>query len=150
MTDHTSPCSSFPSFCSVRSALSQCCRVSTVAVADVSNIGQRTGGAPLHFFPSPYEIVNDSGAPSGAPETPTVAVPAGELEAMGFSLVIYPIDTLLAATSAVLRTLEHLRVDGRTPDSLISIDFKRFNELMGLQGYVDISDKLAEATGQQA
>ena len=119
-----------------------------------------SAGADLLFVESPLsdeELLGIcdrfKGVPLLANMAPGCKTPyhtAGELEAMGFSLVIYPIDTLLAATSAVLRTLEHLRVDGRTPDSLISIDFKRFNELMGLQGYVDISDKLAEATGQQA
>ena len=119
-----------------------------------------SAGADLLFVESPLsdeELLGIcdrfKGVPLLANMAPGCKTPyhtAGELEAMGFSLVIYPIDTLLAATSAVLRTLEHLRVDGRTPDSLISIDFKRFNELMGLQGYVDISDKLAEATGQPA
>ena len=119
-----------------------------------------SAGADLLFVESPLsdeELVGIcdrfKGVPLLANMAPGCKTPyhtAGELEAMGFSLVIYPIDTLLAATSAVLLTLEHLRVDGRTPDSLISVDFKRFNELMGLQGYVDMSDALAGGTGQRA
>ncbi len=66
----------------------------------------------------------------------TPMVPAGELERMGYRLVIFPGSTVRAAAAAVLQTLEALRRDGTTEavrDRMLS--FHELNELLGLEDY---------------
>jgi 2-methylisocitrate lyase-like PEP mutase family enzyme len=79
-----------------------------------------------------------------APGCKTPYHTAAELGDMGFSLVIYPIDTLLAATSAMVRSLEHLRTHGKTPDELVDVDWGRFNQLMDLPRYVETASTFAK------
>ncbi len=66
--------------------------------------------------------------------TPTV--PAGELEAMGFRLVIFPGSAVRAGAAAVLRAMRVLRAEGTT-DGLRGemLSFDELNELLGLPDY---------------
>lgn len=66
----------------------------------------------------------------------TPAVPSGELEAMGFRLVIFPGSAVRAAAAAVLRAMQILRAEGTT-DSLRGemLSFEELNELLGLRDY---------------
>lgn len=77
-----------------------------------------------------------------APGCKTPYHSAAELQEIGFSLVIYPIDTLLTATGTMMKTLEHLRKDGKVPDGSLTVDFPKFNELMGLRRYIDTAQSL--------
>ncbi len=61
---------------------------------------------------------------------------AGELEKMGFSLAIFPISTLLAATRAVVGAMEEIRDNGRLVGTIPTVDFKTFNRMMGLEDYL--------------
>jgi len=60
----------------------------------------------------------------------------GELEEMGFSLAIFPISTLLAATRAIFGALEEIRDKGRLVGTTPTVDFKTFNRMMGLEDYL--------------
>jgi 2,3-dimethylmalate lyase len=77
-----------------------------------------------------------------APGCKTPYHSASELQEIGFSLVIYPIDTLLTATGTMMQTLEHLRTAGKVPDGSLTVDFPKFNELMGLRKYIDTAQSL--------
>lgn len=77
-----------------------------------------------------------------APGCKTPYHSAAELQEIGFSLVIYPIDTLLTATGIMIQTLEHLRTSGKVPDGLLTVDFPKFNELMGLRKYIETAESL--------
>lgn len=61
---------------------------------------------------------------------------AKELQEMGFSLAIFPITTLLAATKAVSDSLAELSVHGRLVGETPVVNFNDFNELMGLNDYI--------------
>ncbi len=58
---------------------------------------------------------------------------AGELEEIGYNVVVFPISTLYAAAHAVRETLATLKKTGTTREKLSHmISFAEFNELMGL------------------
>jgi len=60
-------------------------------------------------------------------------LPAKELEAMGFNVVVYPISALYAASRAVRRVMEELISKGTTRDLVGEmISFSEFNRLIGL------------------
>ena len=69
---------------------------------------------------------------------------AKELQDMGFSLAIFPISTLLAATKAVNDALTELSKHGRLVGDTPIINFKQFNQLMGLQDYIHDAQVLSE------
>lgn len=76
----------------------------------------------------------------------TPPIPLERIAELGFSLVIYPIATLLAATAGVRLVLETLKRDG-TP--LAAMDglptFDGFTDLIGLPEVRDLEQRYAEA-----
>jgi 2,3-dimethylmalate lyase len=63
----------------------------------------------------------------------TPQLPADELAAMGFQLIVYPLSGLFAATRAMQEVYARLRADGHTltvRDRLVT--FPEFNQLVGL------------------
>lgn len=65
-----------------------------------------------------------------------------DLQAMGFAMVIYPIDTLLAATSAVMEALASIRENGRLKPEQVKVDWNDFNRIMNLEAYVATENAL--------
>lgn len=61
---------------------------------------------------------------------------AKQLEEMGYSLAIFPISTLLAATRAVSGALEEIRDKGRLVGTTPTVDFKTFNRMIGAEDYL--------------
>ena len=58
---------------------------------------------------------------------------AGELEQIGYKIVIYPVSTLYAATKAMTDLLEQLKQDDTTVNSLSKmVEFPQFNDLVGV------------------
>jgi 2-methylisocitrate lyase-like PEP mutase family enzyme len=59
---------------------------------------------------------------------------AGQLESMGYRIVIYPVSTLYTATKAIIGMLCYLKKEGTTyncPDCMV--DFSEFNRLIGVE-----------------
>ena len=64
---------------------------------------------------------------------------------LGFSLVIYPIATLLAATAGVRSVLETLRRDGTPLAAMAGLPtFDGFTDLIGLAEVRDLEQRYAE------
>lgn len=110
-------------------------------------------GADMLFVESPLsdsELIGIcrrfEGVPLLANMAPGCKTPyhsASELQSMGFSLVIYPIDVLLAATAAMQAALTDLRTHGRLVEGTPFIEFKNFLELVDLEGYIRSVNKYA-------
>lgn len=73
----------------------------------------------------------------------------GELEEMGFSLAIFPISTLLAATHAISGALREIRDKGRLVGTTPAVDFKTFNRMIGLQDFLNLDAALSEGNTQK-
>ncbi|MEX2517680.1 MAG: oxaloacetate decarboxylase [Gammaproteobacteria bacterium] len=73
----------------------------------------------------------------------TPILSAAELEAMGFKLVVAPIDSVLLAARAMRDLAETFRRDGHTQamtDQMV--DFDEIKEILGLPGYLGLRDEL--------
>lgn len=76
----------------------------------------------------------------------TPDLPAAELGALGFDLVIYPTGALRVATEAIRRYFTHLRAQGDSigaADDMMPLD--DFNDLLGIAAYRDLEDRLTPA-----
>jgi 2-methylisocitrate lyase-like PEP mutase family enzyme len=69
-------------------------------------------------------------------------VPLARVAELGFSLVLYPIGTLLAATAGVRALLETLRADGTPAAALPGLPtFDGFTDLIGLPEVRDLEQR---------
>jgi 2-methylisocitrate lyase-like PEP mutase family enzyme len=72
----------------------------------------------------------------------TPPVPLARIAELGFSLVLYPIGTLLAATAGVRALLETLRADGTPTAALPGLPtFDGFTDLIGLPEVRDLEQR---------
>lgn len=68
---------------------------------------------------------------------------AGELEKMGYKIVIYPVSALYTATKAMLTLLRRLKEDDTTANCLAEmVTFGDFNELIGVAGMRNLEEML--------
>lgn len=73
----------------------------------------------------------------------TPILSAAELEAMGFKLVVAPIDSVLLAARAMRDLAETFRRDGHTQAMTGQmVDFDEIKEILGLPGYLGLRDEL--------
>lgn len=64
---------------------------------------------------------------------------AGELEKLGYKIVIYPVSALYAATKAVTNLLRRLKEDDTTANCLQDmVTFDQFNHLVGVKEMMDL------------
>lgn len=109
-------------------------------------------GADLIFIESPESIEEMQKINSEFSKIPTLAnmVEGGrspnltidELEKLGFSIVIFSTGPLYSATKGVKDYLTELKTKGTTSSRINKmISFKEFNELIGLQDYLDLEKK---------
>ena len=100
--------------------------------ADISRVADELGDvAPLVF----------NWAEGG--RTPPISF--DRISALGFSLVIYPIATLLAATSAVRAVLQTIRTDGTPIAAMDALPtFDEFTDLIGLPEVRELETRFAE------
>lgn len=89
------------------------------SLEELRAIGQAFRGTPLLF----------NWAESGK----TPLLPLGEIQALGFTLVIYPVSLLFAATHTMLALLELLKT-GKTPEAFSErmVTFSQFTTQLGL------------------
>ena len=76
-----------------------------------------------------------------AGKTPYLSI--RELQEMGFKLAIFPISVLLVASYALNRALAELREHGKLSGATPIVDFKEFNQLMGLDEFLNQADKFS-------
>jgi 2-methylisocitrate lyase-like PEP mutase family enzyme len=100
--------------------------------ADISRVAEELGDvAPLVF----------NWAEGG--RTPPISFE--RISELGFSLVIYPIATLLAATSAVRSVLQTIRTDGTPIAAMDALPtFDEFTDLIGLPEVRELETRFAE------
>ena len=72
--------------------------------------------------------------------TPTFS--ADELKTMGYSMVVFPLSGLYAATFALKKIFSHLKNNGTTQDCTDTmLDFNEFNELVELPKFMQMEKK---------
>jgi carboxyvinyl-carboxyphosphonate phosphorylmutase len=100
--------------------------------ADIARVAEELGGvAPLVF----------NWAEGG--RTPPVSLE--RITELGFSLVIYPIGTLLAATAAVRQVLETIRRDGTPAAAMGPLpSFAEFTDLIGLPEVQSLEQRFSD------
>lgn len=99
---------------------------------DIARVADELGGvAPLVF----------NWAEGG--RTPPISLE--RIEDLGFSLVLYPIGTLLAATAGIRSLLETLKRDGTPTAAMPGLPtFDGFTDLIGLPEVVDLEHRYAD------
>jgi 2-methylisocitrate lyase-like PEP mutase family enzyme len=70
----------------------------------------------------------------------TTALTAAELQAMGFSVVLYAVTTLFAATLAVQRALATLATDG-TPRNVATLPYADFTRVVDLAAHQSLDEQ---------
>ncbi len=75
----------------------------------------------------------------------TPALTAKELEQLGYKIVVYPIDTLLATARAVMELTKALMETGTTLSARdFMVDFKTLKEILGVDEWLGLRDELAK------
>jgi methylisocitrate lyase len=69
---------------------------------------------------------------------------ASELEQLGFKIVFFPVSALLAATKVMTACLRHLKEQGTTANFQDLVEFKEFQELIGVPKYLQMEQQFAE------
>jgi len=74
----------------------------------------------------------------------TPPIPLARIAELGFSLVLFPIGTLLAATAGIRAVLETLRADGTPAAAMPGLPaFDEFTDLIGLPEIRDLEGRFA-------
>lgn len=74
----------------------------------------------------------------------TPPIPLARIAELGFSLVLFPISTLLAATAGIRAVLDTLRTDGTPAAALPALpSFQGFTDLIGLPEIRDLEQRFA-------
>jgi 2-methylisocitrate lyase-like PEP mutase family enzyme len=112
----------------------------------------RDAGADMLFVEAPESEEEVAAVADAFPDTPLVfnwvdggktpALGLERLRELGFSLVIYPVSTLLVASRAVGEALARLREDG-TPAALAVPAFDEFTGMIGLPELRDLEARFA-------
>jgi 2-methylisocitrate lyase-like PEP mutase family enzyme len=112
----------------------------------------RDAGADMLFVEAPESEEEVAAVADAFPDTPLVfnwvdggktpALGLERLRELGFSLVIYPVSTLLVASRAVGEALARLREDG-TPEALAVPAFDEFTGMIGLPELRDLEARFA-------
>lgn len=112
----------------------------------------REAGADLIFIESPENIEEMRKITESFPGTPTLAnmieggrtplLSAKELEEIGFSIAIFPVGPLFAASRGIKDYLIELRERGATQSTIDNIiSFAEFNKFIGLLDYLELEKK---------
>ena len=109
-------------------------------------------GADVVFVEAP-ESLDELRAISAAIDVPLLAnmieggktpfLPARELEALGFKIVIYALSGLFATVKAIQEVAEHLNATGTTAGYDRLVSFHDFEQIIGLGEYREIEQRFA-------
>lgn len=69
---------------------------------------------------------------------------ASELQQLGFKIVFFPVSALLAATNVMTACLRHLKEHGTTAHFQGLVEFKEFQELIGVPKYLQMEQQFAQ------
>ena len=71
----------------------------------------------------------------------TPFLPAGELEELGYKLVVYPLSGLFAAAGAVRQAAKHLREQGTTAGFDAVLSFDEFDDIIGAERFRELEQQ---------
>ena len=71
----------------------------------------------------------------------TPFLPAGELEELGYKLVVYPLSGLFAAAGAVRQAAKHLREQGTTAGFDAVLSFDEFDDIIGAERFRELDQQ---------
>lgn len=117
--------------------------------------GYREAGADLLFVEAPQSVEEITAIANGLPGIPLVfnyaeggrtpPMSHAFLRELGFSLVIFPISTLLAATAAMRSVLREIRAKGSPIEMLPSmIPFDEFLEFIGISEIRELEQRFSD------
>lgn len=108
-------------------------------------------GADVLFVEAPQSVEELQSIAAAFPNVPLVAniveggktpqLSASELQQLGFKIVFFPVFTLLATCQVMTACLRHLKEHGSTADLQGLVDFKEFQELLGVPKYLQIEQQ---------
>ncbi len=79
----------------------------------------------------------------------TPSLSASELEKLGFKIVFFPLTGLLAVTQVMTACLSQLKEQGTTANFHELVDFKDFQELMGVPKYLQLEQQFGGRESQE-
>ena len=116
----------------------------------------RDAGADALFVEAPRNKEEVAAVAEAFPDVPllfnwleggeTPPVPLERLKELGFSLIIFPLSTMLAATRSVRETLAKIHADG-SPISVMEdrlLPFEEFTDLIGLPEIEDLEERFED------
>lgn len=111
-------------------------------------------GADVLFVEAPQSIAELQAIATNFPDVPLVAniveggktpeISTADLQKLGFKIVFFPLTALLAVTQVMNACFQHLKEQGTTADFPGLVDFKDFQELIGVPKYLQIEQQFKE------
>jgi methylisocitrate lyase len=108
-------------------------------------------GADVLFVEAPQSVEELQTIAAAFPHTPLVAniveggktpeISTADLQNLGFKIVFFPLTTLMAATEVISASLQHLKTQGTTANFSGLMNFRDFQELIGVPEYLEIEKK---------
>lgn len=108
-------------------------------------------GADILFVEAPQSVEELQTIASAFPDVPLVAniveggktpqLSAAELQNLGFKIVFFPLTALLTVTQVMSTCLRHLKEQGTTANFPDLINFKDFQELVGVPKYLQMEQE---------
>ncbi|HLO89147.1 MAG TPA: oxaloacetate decarboxylase [Nostocaceae cyanobacterium] len=108
-------------------------------------------GADVLFVEAPQSVEELQIIAAAFPNTPLVAniveggktpeISTADLQKLGFKIVFFPLTTLMAATEVISASLQHLKTQGTTANFPGLMNFRDFQELIGVPQYLQIEKK---------
>ncbi|NMG21793.1 isocitrate lyase/PEP mutase family protein [Brasilonema bromeliae] len=105
-------------------------------------------GADILFVEAPQSVEELQKIASAFPDVPLVAniveggktpqLSASQLQELGFKIVFFPVSALLAATKVMTACLRQLKEQGTTVDFQELVEFKEFQNLIGVPEYLQM------------
>ncbi len=112
-------------------------------------------GADVIFVEAPESLAELREIPVRLAGIPTFAnmieggrtplLEASELEEMGFRIVVFPLSGLFAAVSAIRSIFSRLRRRGTTRGAEPPVDFRQFQEFIGLEEYRELERRFSDS-----
>ncbi|WP_414577408.1 isocitrate lyase/PEP mutase family protein [Anabaena sp. CCY 9402-a] len=108
-------------------------------------------GADILFVEAPQSVEELKAIASAFPDIPLVAniveggktpsLSADDLQNLGFKIVFFPLTGLLAVTQTLTNCLTHLKQQGTTANFTDLVNFKDFQELVGVPQFLQMEKK---------
>lgn len=116
-------------------------------------LAYRDTGADVIFIEAPRSVAELERIAQAIPDTilfanmieggKTPFLAAGELEQLGYKIVVYPLSALFSAAKAILETFRTLRERGTTTGAPALLSFHEFEEVIGVSRFREFERRFA-------